>query len=158
MATTDTQFSLGLPGLPSDRLDQVVRRIARDHHVRKATATLWFEELDKFLTVCASADAPVSPPPRVDKAWHTFILFTRDYAFYCGASHGRFIHHDPFDEPDAGAYERAYVDAEARYGHLHRRVWPPPASRSGGWGFGGGGVGVCGGGGGGGCGGGGGGC
>ena len=148
MSLAAPQFSLGLHGLPRDRLDQVVHRIARDHRVRRATAARWFEELDKFLVVCATTKGPVSPPPRVDKAWHTFILFTRDYASYCGASHGRFIHHDPFEKPDAEAYERTYLAAETRFGSLERRIWPPPESRSGGWGFGGGYVGGgCGGGG-----------
>jgi hypothetical protein len=150
MASPRTQLSVGLPGLPADRLDQVVRRIARESHVRRSTAAGWFDELVKFLDVCASADEPVAPSPRVDKAWHVFILFTRDYRSYCAASHGAFIHHDPMETKDEEAYERAYLAAEARYGFLPRRIWPPPASRSG-WGMGGcGGVG-CGGGCGGGC-------
>jgi hypothetical protein len=148
MATSKRQLTRDLPGLPSHRRDQVVRRIARDHHVRRATAERWFEELDKFLNICAFAGAPVSPPSRVDKAWHTFILFTRDYASYCASRHGIFIHHDPYEKSDAQAYERAYRAAQARHGDLPRAIWPAPGTQSGGWGIGGGcGGGGCGGGG-----------
>jgi hypothetical protein len=126
--------------------EHVVRRIAKDHHVRRRTAARWFEELDKFLDVCATSEEAVSPPPRVDKAWHVFILFTRDYASYCVARHGRFIHHDPYEKSDSKAYERAYLAATVRHGRLDRRVWPGPASGSGfgggcGFGCGGGGCG-----------------
>jgi uncharacterized membrane protein YgcG len=163
MAPSDPQFPLGIPGLPADRRDQIVRRIARDSHVRRRTAARWFDELLKFLDVCAHAASPLSPPPRVDKAWHVFILFTRDYRSYCHARHGTFIHHDPMEAKDAEAYERAYLFAEARYGKLSRHVWPQPLSQASGrrfgGGLGGGGIGgLCGGGGGcggGGCGGGG---
>ena len=151
MASLQTQLSVGLPGLPADRLDQVVCRIAREGHVRRSTAARWFDELLKFLDVCANTDVTVSPPPRVDKAWHVFILFTRDYRSFCAARHGTFIHHDPTEKEDAEAYERAYLAAEALYGDLPRRIWPPPASRSGGWGMGGCGAGCGGGGCGGGC-------
>lgn len=146
MTTSDRQPSRNLPGLPSHRRDQIVRRIARDHHVRRATAERWFQELDKFLNICAFAEEPVSPPPRVDKAWHTFILFTRDYASYCASRHGIFIHHDPYEKGDRQAYERAYREALVRHGDLPRGIWPAPGTQSGGWGIGGGGGG-CGGGG-----------
>ena len=149
MTSLQTNFSRDLPGLPADRRDQIVRRIARDEHVRRSTAERWFEETLKFLDACANEGAPVSPPRRVDRAWHVFILFTRDYRSYCTARHGVLIHHDPMEKPNSEAYERAYLWVEEHYGALPRRIWPPPASRcSGGWGFGGGCVaGGCGGGG-----------
>jgi len=33
--------------------------------------------------------------PEVDEVWHTFILFTREYAEFCQAAFGTFIHHVP---------------------------------------------------------------
>lgn len=33
--------------------------------------------------------------PEVDEVWHAFILFTRDYAAFCQAAFGEFIHHVP---------------------------------------------------------------
>ncbi|MBO0880719.1 MAG: hypothetical protein J2P17_10325, partial [Mycobacterium sp.] len=37
----------------------------------------------------------------VDIGWHTFILYTKDYASFCNRVAGRFIHHEPNDNPEA---------------------------------------------------------
>ena len=31
----------------------------------------------------------------IDNMWHTFILFTKEYAEYCHSKYGRFLHHRP---------------------------------------------------------------
>lgn len=39
---------------------------------------------------------------KIDEMWHTFILFTRDYADFCERHFGLFVHHAPTpteDEP-----------------------------------------------------------
>ena len=35
------------------------------------------------------------PSQVVDDAWHTFILFTRNYELFCRKAFGRFLHHTP---------------------------------------------------------------
>jgi hypothetical protein len=148
------------PDHATERYAHVVRRIARDHHIRKRTAERRFVEMLKFLDVCAEVKETVSPPARVDDAWHCFVLFTRDYAAYCQKRFGRFIHHEPMESKNPLAYKRAYEEATERFGELDRRVWRRPTDS---WVpffgacFGGGGGPMCGGGGcgGGGCGGGG---
>lgn len=35
------------------------------------------------------------PSEIVDVAWHEFLLFTRDYQFFCQKGIGRFLHHTP---------------------------------------------------------------
>lgn len=110
----------------TDRYAHVIRRIAREERIRKRTATRSFLEMLKFLDVAAQADGRVSPPKRVDAAWHCFVLFTREYAEYCESRFGRFIHHEPMESEDRVAYQRAYEDATARFGTLDRRIWPHP--------------------------------
>ena len=34
----------------------------------------------------------------IDDMWHTFLMFTEDYANFCERYFGRFIHHSPRDE------------------------------------------------------------
>lgn len=138
----------------ADRYAPVIRRLARDKHLSKRAARTRFVEMLKFLEVCAATRQVVSPPPRIDDAWHAFVLFTRDYAAYCEARFGFFVHHDPSEASEPAAYERARKRATARFGPLDRRVWS--RSGTGSWlgGGDGGGGGGCGGGG---CGGGGGG-
>lgn len=48
--------------------------------------------------VAESPGESFSPSAMVDKGWHAFILYTKDYAQYCDKAAGRFIHHNPFDE------------------------------------------------------------
>ncbi|BFU44969.1 hypothetical protein KRMM14A1004_32060 [Krasilnikovia sp. MM14-A1004] len=44
---------------------------------------------------------PIGPSDLVDIGWHTFILYTREYAEFCERVAGRFIHHVPDDvQPD----------------------------------------------------------
>lgn len=39
---------------------------------------------------------PVAMPSQVvDDLWHEFILYTRDYAKFCGTAFGTFLHHTP---------------------------------------------------------------
>ena len=114
------------PDRVTRRYAHVIRRIASEERIRTRTASRRFVEMLKFLDVCACADMAVSPPARVDGAWHCFILFTRDYAAYCNERFGRFIHHEPMESRDVLAYKRAYDDATVRFGRLDRRIWPRP--------------------------------
>ncbi len=52
-----------------------------------------------FLRLCATEpQGHYSPSPLVDIGWHTFILYTREYAAFCNQMAGSFIHHCPFDK------------------------------------------------------------
>jgi len=121
----------------AERYAAVILRIASDMRVSRQGAHRRFVELLKFLDVCALSSQTVSPPPRVDHAWHEFIVFTRDYAEYCEERFGAFLHHDPTEAKDHEAYERAYDEATLRFGQLDRRIWPRPRAGSGGRGGGG---------------------
>ena len=83
----------------SCELPQVVRRFGRDNDVRREDAERCMRELLRYLALCATAEPDVRYPmfgPRdgVDGAWHTFLLFTREYAAFCERI-GAFIHHVP---------------------------------------------------------------
>jgi hypothetical protein len=128
-----------------DAHEAVVERIAREHRVLRRTARRWFVELVRFLDACDEAALPLAPSKKVDRAWHEFVLHTRDYAAFCEERYGRFLHHDPYERPDKGAYERTWVALRQRGdGRPDRRIWPDPFGRTayGPGGGGGGGVGV----------------
>ena len=42
----------------------------------------------------------LGPSELVDIGWHTFVLYTRDYAEFCDRVAGRFIHHVPEEAAD----------------------------------------------------------
>jgi len=46
----------------------------------------------------------------MDRAWHCFLLFTREYEHFCNQLLGRFIPHDPLPE-----------DERARFAELRER-------------------------------------
>ncbi len=54
--------------VPVERYEAVIRRIARAHRVRRETARRWFEEMVRFLDLCAATDVPLAPSKKVDKA------------------------------------------------------------------------------------------
>ena len=62
----------------------------------------------------------------VDRIWHQFILFTREYATFCEINFGCFLHHSPvvpgapeeiadksFFDIYRAAYGQEYVDPES---------------------------------------------
>lgn len=118
--------------VPVERYDAVIRRIARAHRIRRETARRWFEEMVRFLDLSADATRPLAPSRKVDKAWHEFLLFTREYQELCEQRYGRFIHHDPFEQPDPEAYKRTYVAYTSRFGTPSGRLWRNPFRVAGG--------------------------
>jgi hypothetical protein len=95
-------------GQPDYHNESVVQRIMADEGVDRETANRWFGETLVFLDLCAASDHVLSPPEPVDKAWHAFVLHTRDYDAYCRERFGKLIHHQPSGEPDPTAYRRAF--------------------------------------------------
>jgi hypothetical protein len=76
----------------------VVKKYAQEYEVSIPVATERFEELKKFLFICATKEGNFSPSFVIDDIWHTFILFTKDYANFCNDYLGKFIHHAPDTE------------------------------------------------------------
>jgi hypothetical protein len=105
----------------------VVERIQRDAGVDRDTAAALWAELLVFLDLVAESKEFVSPPARLDVAWHAFILHTRDYEAYCRERYGRVIHHEPTGAPDPGAYRRAYQRRSALQSPVDHAIWPVPS-------------------------------
>lgn len=79
-----------------------------------------FEDVKRFLALCASTTLPLSPPRIVDQAWHHFILQTKDYARFCDDYCGRYIHHQPADPFELA---RNYGDERRRTRDLAESVF-----------------------------------
>jgi len=56
--------------------------------------------------------------PEIDAVWHTFILFTKDYAAFCQTAFGEFIHHIPRTSRDLRTQ-----DGTDRFVHAYREVY-----------------------------------
>ena len=115
--------------LISDQLwRRMVARIALDEDMDVASAERILNEALGFLRCLADhPEAGLSPSPLVDIGWHTFIVYTRDYAAFCDQYAGRFIHHLPSDDPETAPDHIppvATVDLMVQLGYpVDRSLW-----------------------------------
>jgi hypothetical protein len=101
--------------------DEVVHRYVVDHEVSRADADEIFLETKRWLWLCASEMAaapdgignriPLLSEARVlDLMWHTFLLFTRDYADFCQKYFGFYVHHHPRTRVEKEAWDRRIAE------------------------------------------------
>lgn len=99
----------------------VVKRYAKDHQASLEEAEEVFRETLKWLYLCAHgmangfACAMTEEIGKLDEMWHTFLLFTRDYADFCERYFGIFLHHVPLDDDESP------MDLEALQEQLERQ-------------------------------------
>lgn len=91
-----------LEGIFSYDMRHITARCQKDYNYNDEDIILLEQELKRFLALAAmqgnynegigmySAD--------IDNLWHTFILFTHEYATFCQKYAGFFIHHEPETE------------------------------------------------------------
>ncbi len=101
--------------------DEVVSRFASDYSVSRADAEEVFLETKRWLWLCADEMAhsgngigqkiPLLSEARViDLMWHTFVIFTRDYAMFCDEYFGFFVHHQPRTRVEKEAWDRRVAE------------------------------------------------
>jgi hypothetical protein len=100
----------------------LIRKIQTDTGLDPQQASSLFEDVKRFLALCASTPQSLAPTREIDVGWHAFILFTNDYDAFCRGYCGRFIHHQPDDPAQAGgsteAGRRTRVFAREVFGEL----------------------------------------
>ena len=107
----------------SYRNELLIKKLEADLSLSSGEAEILFDDVKRFLALCASTTHPLAPPRIVDQAWHQFILITKDYGDFCRDFCGRFIHHQPAN-PTAGSRDydadrdRTRKLAEASFGAL----------------------------------------
>lgn len=75
---------------------KVVEKYRADYLASHDTASAVLLELKRWLTLCVMhPEKAYGIGGQVDDMWHTFILFTKDYARFCEEIAGTFIHHSP---------------------------------------------------------------
>jgi len=84
--------------------EEVVARFCADYGFSPAQGEEIFTETKRWLWLCARHAADGRPGADlsmgdemavIDQMWHTFLLFTFDYAEFCERFFGCFIHHQP---------------------------------------------------------------
>jgi hypothetical protein len=77
-------------------MEDVTERYAQEQKLPLEVAYEHEHELKRYLALCAM-DPVASYGMRgpIDEIWHTFIMFTEQYALFCDQVAGRFLHHSP---------------------------------------------------------------
>jgi hypothetical protein len=86
--------------LEQERLDRVVACLVAKEGFSQETVLQMRIEFLRFISLRWVYDGGLVPSGVVDEFWHTFILFTRDYAAFCERHFGYFLHHTPTDDTD----------------------------------------------------------
>ncbi|MGK5677604.1 glycine-rich domain-containing protein [Actinoplanes sp. URMC 104] len=120
--------------IPEALFDRLTARIAAEHpDLDAAMPTRIVDQALAFLGTVATATRPLGPSDLVDIGWHTFILYTEEYAEFCQRIAGRFIHHVPDDQEPSGGTPPTIpastladtVDAIAAAGFaVDEELWP----------------------------------
>jgi hypothetical protein len=133
-APVTTPTLVGGRSLISDDLfARLTARIADEHP--ELTPDMPARIMDQalaFLGTCAVAAQPIGPSDTVDIGWHTFVLYTSEYAEFCTRIAGRFIHHVPDDDPTVSPVQVKLGDVVAVIAAAGYRVdaelWPVQAT------------------------------
>ncbi|HEY9405378.1 MAG TPA: hypothetical protein VIQ24_22195 [Pyrinomonadaceae bacterium] len=76
------------------------------------------------MIVCAVKPGYKVTSDSIDRMWHTFLLFTKDYKTFCEVYLGMFINHEPFEQPAPAAYLETRSFAQDYFGWLDAELWP----------------------------------
>lgn len=108
-------------------------RFEREYSMSGIEARELFQEVKKFLIVIATFNGfPFAPSRRVDKMWHSFILFTSDYVKFCD-SLGGYLHHMPAERglpkirkmvEVIHGYVNSLVGIKSLFGNINEKWWP----------------------------------
>ena len=95
------------------RHPDTVARFLDAWDLEPAAAELLFEDVLRWLWASTHPGAPrlaiTAPLHLLDEMWHTFVLFTRDYAGFGERHFGRFLHHQPTTQAARAADEAAML-------------------------------------------------
>lgn len=117
------QFPLDTPGSPLP----FSAKLAKENNWSADFTKLAIEEYRRFLYLCATETAVMTPSKVIDTVWHHHLTYTRNYwDGLCRDTIGKPIHHNPSDgcETDDRKYQEAYVNTQVCYSK-HFGAAPP---------------------------------
>jgi hypothetical protein len=109
------------------RHERLLQRYVADNCTTKETAEQVFSGFKQFMVVCAVKPGPKITSEPIDRMWHCFLLFTKDYKEFCDNYLGRFINHEPFEQAAPDTYLETRAFAKDFFGDIDERLWPVEA-------------------------------
>jgi uncharacterized protein involved in tolerance to divalent cations len=133
----ESTLQVALDAAMSFDMSDIVARYRHDYEVPEIVAREHETELKKYLALCAAHPGKhYGMTPVIDDLWHTFLVFTREYARFCKQVAGRFLHHAPTkdEEKRDGSAVQNYLmlleDYTEVFGDPPAHIWPRPNHRS----------------------------
>ena len=108
-----------LEGIENFDMWFVVEKLSESSALQANEVDSAIAEFKRYLALVGFGyeDLPV-PNVMVDEVWHTFILFTREYAGFCQETIGRFVHHAPRTSRTAQSLDGGKLKFTMAYHHL----------------------------------------
>ncbi len=101
---------------------ELILRLEQKLEISAEKALSLFEDTKRFLYLCgAFPDGRWGPSQSIDRGWHEFIVYTRDYIKFCEDFFGRYIHHcpnSPNGQKDIMRSRRTITQALEIFGNL----------------------------------------
>jgi hypothetical protein len=123
MTAVASNSPISLDEVLSYRHPGALRRYAKEHGASLDEAAEIFRETLKYLYVSyrAAFDGPEgfgctisSEIEKIDWMWHTFLLFTMEYADFCERHFGFFLHHIPAEADGESAVHEENLRARVQ--------------------------------------------
>lgn len=92
------------------QMPDVIKRCQKDFGYSDEDITILEKELKRYLILCTLKEENEGVDmysTDVDNLWHSFILFTKDYASFCDTNAGHFIHHIPKTDSNSPQFKKA---------------------------------------------------
>lgn len=103
--------------------DTLVQKLAADLSLSPDGARTLLEDVKRFLALSAATGRRLSPTPAIDRGWHVFLVFTKNYPAFCQKFCKRMIHHVP--ENPATSEPRRALKRMQRTVKLASKVFAP---------------------------------
>jgi len=107
--------------------DDIIKKFCSEHRIDYSLAEEYFSELKKFLYLCSNSNETLAPSQEIDKIWHTFILFTKEYRLYCLNYLGKLVDHAPQVNKPTSSSENYLINTiniyEYVFGELKNNIW-----------------------------------
>lgn len=126
-----SRFNEKLQNVLSYENKDIVEKFSQERNINSNESEIYFNEVKKFLLLCSISENTYTPSKEIDKIWHTFILFTRDYRFFCKNYLGTFIDHIPELKNEKGPYTEILNKYQHTiktiynvYDDVNKELWP----------------------------------
>jgi hypothetical protein len=110
----------------------IIKKFSTEYNIEFNLSSQYFTELKKFLFLCSNHSEILAPSAEIDKIWHTFILFTKDYREYCFYFLGKFIDHIPDVKKNEETVakenylQNTIIAYENEFADLNNDIWQIP--------------------------------